>query len=94
LSTLTGTQVLLLIASETGHVYSFATPKLQPMITHRDGKAMIQACLNSDEIIDENTSLLSNGRVSIRLMFLFHFVSLCLILIFGLVLISIHEYAF
>ena len=29
LSTLTGTQVLLLVASETGHVYTFATPKLQ-----------------------------------------------------------------
>merc|ERR1712137_1268376 len=33
LSTLTGTQVLLLVASETGHVYTFATPKLQPLIT-------------------------------------------------------------
>ena len=33
LSTLTGTQVMLLVASETGHVYTFATPKLQPMIT-------------------------------------------------------------
>lgn len=33
LSTLTGTQVMLLVASETGHVYTFATRKLQPMIT-------------------------------------------------------------
>jgi pheromone receptor transcription factor len=41
LSTLTGTQVLLLVASETGHVYTFATSKLQPMITRADGKAMI-----------------------------------------------------
>ncbi|KAG7267215.1 hypothetical protein CRUP_007338 [Coryphaenoides rupestris] len=38
LSTLTGTQVLLLVASETGHVYTFATRKLQPMITSETGK--------------------------------------------------------
>ncbi|KAH3767125.1 solute carrier family 35 member F6 [Pelomyxa schiedti] len=47
LSTLTGTQVLLLVASETGHVYTFATPKLQPLITKPEGKQMIQGCLNS-----------------------------------------------
>lgn len=51
LSTLTGTQVMLLVASETGHVYTFATPKLQPLITKSEGKALIQACLNS---ADEN----------------------------------------
>ena len=49
LSTLTGTQVLLLVASETGHVYTFATPKLQPMITQPEGKNMIQACLNAPD---------------------------------------------
>merc|ERR1712086_1180036 len=32
LSALTGTQVLLLVASETGHVYTYATEKLQPLI--------------------------------------------------------------
>ena len=42
LSTLTGTQVMLLVASETGHVYTFATRKLQPMITSDAGKALIQ----------------------------------------------------
>lgn len=42
LATLTGTQVLLLVASETGHVYTFATPKLQPLITNPDGKNLIQ----------------------------------------------------
>ena len=47
LSTLTGTQVLLLVASETGHVYTFATPKLQPLITKQEGKHLIQTCLNS-----------------------------------------------
>ncbi|KAJ3279537.1 hypothetical protein HK104_001387 [Borealophlyctis nickersoniae] len=49
LSTLTGTQVLLLVASETGHVYTFATPKLQPLITKPDGKNLIQACLNAPD---------------------------------------------
>ena len=49
MSTLTGTQVMLLVASETGHVYTFATRKLQPMITSDSGKALIQTCLNSPD---------------------------------------------
>ncbi|XP_075975452.1 serum response factor blistered isoform X2 [Anticarsia gemmatalis] len=49
LSTLTGTQVMLLVASETGHVYTFATRKLQPMITSDSGKRLIQTCLNSPD---------------------------------------------
>ena len=49
LSTLTGTQVMLLVASETGHVYTFATRKLQPMITSEGGKTLIQTCLNSPD---------------------------------------------
>jgi len=46
---LTGTEVMLLVASETGHVYTFATRKLQPMITSENGKALIQTCLNSPD---------------------------------------------
>lgn len=49
LSALTGTQVLLLVASENGHVYTFATPKLQPLITHSEGKNFIQSCLNAPD---------------------------------------------
>ncbi|XP_018320946.1 serum response factor homolog [Agrilus planipennis] len=49
LATLTGTQLMLLVASETGHVYTFATRKLQPMITSEAGKALIQTCLNSPD---------------------------------------------
>jgi len=56
LSTLTGTQVLLLVASETGHVYTFATPKLQPLITKPDGKNLIQSCLNAPESNAPSTS--------------------------------------
>jgi len=49
LTTLTGTQALLLVASETGHVYTFATPKLQPFVTLPEGKNLIQACLNAPD---------------------------------------------
>ena len=41
--------MLLLVASETGHVYTFATPKLQPLITRDEGKHLIQACLNAPD---------------------------------------------
>lgn len=57
LSTLTGTQVMLLVASETGHVYTFATRKLQPMVTSEYGKALIQTCLNSPD-----TGSANNGK--------------------------------
>lgn len=56
LSTLTGTQVLLLVASETGNVYTFATPKLQPLITNPEGKAFIQSCLNPEPESAPNTT--------------------------------------
>ena len=40
---------MVLVASETGHVYTYATKKLQPMITSESGKALIQTCLNSPD---------------------------------------------
>ncbi|KAJ5474191.1 Transcription factorMADS-box [Penicillium sp. IBT 31633x] len=55
LSVLTGTQVLLLVVSETGLVYTFTTPKLQPLVTKAEGKNLIQACLNApDPAASEN----------------------------------------
>lgn len=54
LSVLTGTQVLLLVVSETGLVYTFTTPKLQPLVTKPEGKNLIQACLNAPEPADGN----------------------------------------
>lgn len=39
---MTGTQVLLLVVSETGLVYTFTTPKLQPLVTKAEGKNLIQ----------------------------------------------------
>ena len=38
---------MLLVASETGHVYTYATKKLQPMIGSEVGKNLIQNCLNA-----------------------------------------------
>jgi hypothetical protein len=52
LSTLTGTQILLLVVSETGLVYTFTTPKLQPLVTEPEGKNLIQSCLNSPDTIE------------------------------------------
>jgi hypothetical protein len=46
---LTGTQVLLLVVSETGLVYTFTTVKLQPIVTKPEGKSLIQACLNAPD---------------------------------------------
>ena len=85
LATLTGTEVMLLVASETGkiidencnvsyhyvvlgHVYTYATAKLQPMITSETGKALIQTCLAKDEpivepIIENPTTTLNNNDV-------------------------------
>jgi pheromone receptor transcription factor len=34
--------VLLLVVSETGLVYTFTTPKLQPLVTKPEGKNLIQ----------------------------------------------------
>jgi len=56
LATLTGTQVMLLVASETGHVYTFATRKLQPMLSTERGKQLIQTCLNSPDPVESSSS--------------------------------------
>jgi hypothetical protein len=37
--------VLLLVVSETGLVYTFTTPKLQPLVTKPEGKNLIQVSL-------------------------------------------------
>jgi len=55
---------MLLVASETGHVYTFATRKLQPMIISDAGKALIQTCLNSpdsDNLLMSAATAMSDG---------------------------------
>ncbi|KAJ9099491.1 hypothetical protein QFC20_005703 [Naganishia adeliensis] len=42
LSILTGTQVLLLVVSETGLCYTYTTPKMSPMVTQPAGQQLIQ----------------------------------------------------
>ncbi|KAI9304834.1 hypothetical protein BJ944DRAFT_230937 [Cunninghamella echinulata] len=54
LSTLTGTQILLLVVSETGLVYTFTTAKLQPLVTKPEGKNLIQSCLNAPDSNSNN----------------------------------------
>lgn len=47
LNILTGTEILLLVASESGHVYTFATDKLKPIILEHEN--IIQSCLNRQD---------------------------------------------
>lgn len=58
LSTLTGTQVLLLVVSETGLVYTFTTTKLQPIVTKPEGKNLIQTCLNTPDPTMQDVSII------------------------------------
>lgn len=47
LAELTGAEVLLLVASETNHVYTFTTNRLKDMIESDQGRELIQSCLGS-----------------------------------------------
>lgn len=56
LSVLTGTQVLLLVVSETGLVYTFTTPKLQPLVTKAEGKNLIQVGFLSSDVAHDGVT--------------------------------------
>ena len=56
-----------MVASETGHVYTFATPKLQPMITSDAGKALIQTCLHQPDPIAAATHAGGGGKERTRM---------------------------
>lgn len=56
LSVLTGTQVLLLVVSETGLVYTFTTPKLQPLVTKAEGKNLIQVPSSCQPRVAQDTN--------------------------------------
>ncbi|KAI8879743.1 SRF-TF-domain-containing protein [Backusella circina FSU 941] len=64
LSTLTGTQVLLLVVSETGLVYTFTTVKLQPIVTKPEGKNLIQSCLNAPDPMSTEQQQITSGDAS------------------------------
>jgi hypothetical protein len=67
---LTGTQVLLLVVSETGLVYTFTTVKLQPIVTKPEGKNLIQACLNAPDPNEPSTVKKKKKKKKILLFFL------------------------
>lgn len=45
LATLTRSQVIVLIQSATGNVYSYCTPHLAPLIESEEGKLVVSKCL-------------------------------------------------
>lgn len=49
LSRLTRSQVLLVIVSERGQAYSFATPRLQPLIVNEESVTRLEKCIDSPE---------------------------------------------
>lgn len=56
LSVLTGANILLLILSRTGLVYTFTTPKLEPIVRDDEGKNLIRACLEASTAEQGQTS--------------------------------------
>lgn len=50
---MTGTQVLVVIQSETGDVYTYATKKLRPVISSEEGKELLRTCLGSSDPTSE-----------------------------------------
>ncbi|EPR80121.1 MADS domain protein [Spraguea lophii 42_110] len=60
LNILTGTEILLLVASESGHVYTFATPKLKPIIANHEN--LIQQCLNAPNLPERNMGYMAENN--------------------------------
>jgi MADS-box transcription factor len=65
LAKLTKAQVLLMVASETGNIHTYATPKFQNMTEVNEGeycqhcdragwRETLEACLNADEVAEED----------------------------------------
>ncbi|AJS81134.1 Arg80p [Saccharomyces cerevisiae YJM1252] len=52
LSVLTGANILLLILANSGLVYTFTTPKLEPVVRETEGKSLIRACINASDTPD------------------------------------------
>lgn len=63
LNVLTKCEILLVVASETGHVYTFATPKLQPIIKQHEN--LIQQYLNTPYMNEVNRIYDTSERYSI-----------------------------
>ena len=63
-------QVMVLVASETGHVYTYATKKFQPVLNSTPGRKLIQTCLAGDnasieeEKFDPDIEITGNESIS------------------------------
>jgi hypothetical protein len=44
---------MVLVASETGHVYTFSTTKFKPLLNSEPGRKLIQTCLADDDKLME-----------------------------------------
>jgi len=61
LAVLTGSQALVVIASETNHIYTFSTPGLKPLLTDDKCRSFLLSCLSqkNDPLMDN----VENGSV-------------------------------
>jgi len=57
LSVLTNAEVLLLLQSESSSVYSFTTPRLEPVVSSERGKALIESSLRQEPTTDHAVTL-------------------------------------
>lgn len=61
LTVLTGAQALLIIASDTNHVYTFATEKLRPMISEEQCRTLLHSCLAQAQSLPHDALTLGLG---------------------------------
>ncbi|KAE8213198.1 hypothetical protein CF327_g3233 [Tilletia walkeri] len=56
LAELTGSHVLVVAVNDQGKCYSFATPSLQPMVTHPEGQTLLKRCLANGQTGNDSTA--------------------------------------
>ena len=57
-------QVLLIVASETGHVYSYSNEKFEPVLNTQSGRKMIKSCLENLSISKSKDDCEKDARVT------------------------------
>ncbi|KAI8342274.1 hypothetical protein BC941DRAFT_412327 [Chlamydoabsidia padenii] len=50
---MTGSEVLLIVISESNVVYSYTTTKLAPIVTGRTGRELVEACMVHNDIVEQ-----------------------------------------
>ena len=48
---------MVLVASETGHVYTFSTPKFKPILNSQQGRKLIRTCLSDETRNDDEDDI-------------------------------------